>query len=92
TPSTTRSPWAESSSSPWAPTPGPGCEPAKPPVEISRGRQATGIDDQTFEDPATGAPRETAFTYPRNMAEGPGTDLYLSVTGSNALPPSPYGS
>jgi hypothetical protein len=62
----------------------------RPAIEISRLDRAVGVDDQTFENPATGAVLETAFTYPRSMSEGPGTDLYLSVTGSNALPPNPY--
>lgn len=63
---------------------------ARPAIEISRLDRAAGVDDQTFENPATGAVLETAFTYPRSMSESPGTDLYLSVTGSNTFPPDPY--
>jgi hypothetical protein len=31
---------------------------------------------------------ETAFVYQADGSQG--TDLYLSVTGSNTLPPNPY--
>jgi hypothetical protein len=59
----------------------------RPAVEISRYDRATGVDDQTFENPSTGAVLETAFVY-RNGTTG--TDLYLSVTSSDTLPPNPY--
>jgi len=42
------------------------------------------------ENPATGAVLETAFSYPRDRAESPGMDLYMSVTGHATLPPDPY--
>jgi hypothetical protein len=60
----------------------------RPAVEISRLDTATGVQDQTFENPATGAVLETAFVYSGSKTEG--TDLYLSVTGSSTLPPNPY--
>jgi hypothetical protein len=59
----------------------------RPAVEISRYDRATGVDDQTFQDPSTGAVLETAFFY-RNGTTG--TDLYKSVTSSDTLPPNPY--
>jgi hypothetical protein len=62
----------------------------RPAVKISRLDTAVGVDDQTFENPATGAVLETAFSYPRDPAQSPGLDLYMSVTGSSTLPPDPY--
>ena len=59
----------------------------RPAVEISRYDRATGVDDQTFESPSTGAVLETTFVY-RNGTTG--TDLYTSVTSSDTLPPNPY--
>jgi hypothetical protein len=59
----------------------------RPAVEISRTATATGIEDQTFENPKTGAVLETAFVY-RDGTKG--TDLYLSVTSRSTLPPNPY--
>jgi hypothetical protein len=59
----------------------------RPAVEISRTATATGIVDQTFENPKTGAVLETAFIYQDGTK---GTDLYLSVTSSNGVPPNPY--
>jgi hypothetical protein len=59
----------------------------RPAVEISRAATATGIEDQTFENPKTGAVLETAFVY-RDGTKG--TDLYLSVTSRSTLPPNPY--
>ncbi|MGH3191201.1 MAG: hypothetical protein ACRDPY_29800 [Streptosporangiaceae bacterium] len=57
-------------------------------VEISRYDSAARVDEQTFEDPQDGTVLETAFIY---TAEGTqGTDLYLSVSGSNTLPSNPY--
>jgi hypothetical protein len=56
-------------------------------VEISRTATATGIVDQTFENPKTGAVLETAFIYQDGTK---GFDLYLSVTSSNGVPPNPY--
>jgi hypothetical protein len=56
-------------------------------VEISRTATATGIKDQTFENPKTGAVLETAFAYPDGTK---GTDLYLSVTSRDTVPPNPY--
>jgi hypothetical protein len=57
-------------------------------VEISRYDRGARVNEETFEDPQDGTVLETAFSYP---AEGTkGTDLYLSVTGSNTRPPSPY--
>ena len=56
-------------------------------VEISRTATATGIEDQTFENPKTGAVLETAFVYQDGTK---GTDLYLSVTSRSTLPPNPY--
>ena len=58
-----------------------------PSVEISRTATATGIEDQTFENPKTGAVLETAFVYQDGTK---GTDLYLSVTSRGSLPPNPY--
>jgi hypothetical protein len=55
-------------------------------VEISR-TAATGIEDQTFENPKTGAVLETAFVYQDGTK---GTNLYLSVTSRGGLPPNPY--
>ena len=56
-------------------------------VEISRTTTATGIEDQTFENPKTGAVLETAFVYQGGTK---GTDLYLSVTSRDTVPPNPY--
>ena len=56
-------------------------------VEISRYDAATRVDDQTFENPKTGAVLETAFVYQDGTK---GTDLYLSVTSRSTLPPNPY--
>ena len=44
-------------------------------------------EDQTFENPKTGAVLETAFAYPDGTK---GTDLYLSVTSRDTVPPNPY--
>jgi hypothetical protein len=62
----------------------------RPAVEISRLDTAVGVEDQTFENPATGAVLETAFVYLGSKTEG--TDLYQSVTSSNALPANPYAN
>jgi alpha/beta hydrolase family protein len=43
--------------------------------------------DQTFENPKTGAVLETAFVYPDGTK---GTDLYLSVSSRDTVPPNPY--
>ena len=59
----------------------------RPAVEISRTATATGIEDQTFENPKTGAVLETAFIFKDGTK---GTDLYLSVTSSSTVPPNPY--
>jgi hypothetical protein len=59
----------------------------RPAVEISRTATATGIEDQTFENPKTGAVLETAFIYPDGTK---GTDLYQPVTTSRTVPPNPY--
>jgi hypothetical protein len=59
----------------------------RPAVEISRTATATGIEDQTFENPKTGAVLETAFTYQDGTKA---TDLYLSVTSRSTLPTNPY--
>jgi hypothetical protein len=56
-------------------------------VEISRTATSTGIVDQTFENPKTGAVLETAFSY-RDGTRG--TDLYMPVTSSNHVPSNPY--
>ena len=56
-------------------------------AEISRYHAATCVDDQTFENPKTGAVLETAFVYPDGTK---GTDLYLSVTSRDTVPPNPY--
>jgi hypothetical protein len=56
-------------------------------VEISRYDAVTRVDDETFEQPSTGAVLETAFVNPDGTK---GTDLYLSVTGRGTLPPNPY--
>jgi hypothetical protein len=56
-------------------------------VEISRTATSTGIEDQTFENPKTGAVLETAFVYQDGTR---GTDLYMPVTSSNHVPPNPY--
>ena len=58
-------------------------------VEISRTATSTGIQDQTFENPKTGAVLETAFVYQDGTK---GTDLYQPVTSSNHVPPNPYRS
>lgn len=58
-------------------------------VEISRTATSTGIEDQTFENPRTGAVLETAFVYQDGNT---GTDLYMPVTSSNHVPPNPYQS
>jgi hypothetical protein len=50
-------------------------------------RLRPGIEDQTFENPKTGAVLETAFVYKDGTK---GTDLYLSVTSRSTLPPNPY--
>jgi hypothetical protein len=56
-------------------------------VEISRTATATGIEDQTFENPKSGTVLETAFGYQDGTK---GSDLYLSVTSSRTVPPNPY--
>jgi hypothetical protein len=56
-------------------------------VEISRTATATGIEDQTFENPTSGTVLETAFAYQDGTK---GSDLYLSVTSSRTVPPNPY--
>ena len=56
-------------------------------VEISRYDAATRVDDQTFENPKTGAVLETAFVYQDGTK---GTDLYLSVTSRDTAPSNPY--
>jgi hypothetical protein len=56
-------------------------------VEISRTATATGIEDQTFENPKSGTVLETAFVYQDGTK---GSDLYLSVTSSRTVPPNPY--
>ncbi|MGH3152764.1 MAG: hypothetical protein ACRDOB_18815, partial [Streptosporangiaceae bacterium] len=58
-------------------------------VEISRYEIAARVNEETFEDPGTGAVLETAFVYRGDTPEG--TDLYLSVTGHRTLPPDLYG-
>ena len=58
-------------------------------MEISRYDAATRVDDQTFENPKTGAVLETAFVYQDGTK---GTDLYLSVTSRDTVPPNPYRS
>jgi hypothetical protein len=60
----------------------------RPAVEISRYDSVAGVEDQTFENPASGAVLETAFFYGAGKPEG--TDLYTSVTSSNTLPGDPY--
>ena len=45
------------------------------------------VEDQTFENPKTVAVLETAFVYQDGTK---GTDLYLSVTSRNTVPPNPY--
>ena len=60
----------------------------RPAVEISRYDSAAGVDDQTFENPSTGAVLETVFVY--NGSEPKGTDLYTSITSSNTFPGDPY--
>jgi ABC-type cobalamin/Fe3+-siderophores transport system ATPase subunit len=59
----------------------------RPAVEISRTATATGIEDQTFENPTSGTVLETAFAYQDGTK---GSDLYLSVTSSRTVPPNPY--
>jgi hypothetical protein len=61
----------------------------RPAVEISRYESAASVNEETFEDPRTGAVLETAFVYRGDTPEG--TDVYLSVTGHPNLPPDPYG-
>jgi hypothetical protein len=56
-------------------------------VEISRTATATGIEDQTFENPKTVAVLETAFVYPDGAK---GTGLSLPVTSRDAVPRNPY--
>ena len=58
-------------------------------VEISRYDAVTRVDDQTFENPKTGAVLETAFVYKDGTK---GTDQYLSVTSRDTVPPNPYQS
>jgi hypothetical protein len=60
---------------------------ADPDAEISRYDAATRVDDQTFENPKTGAVVETALVYQDGTK---GTDLYLSVTSRDTVPPNPY--
>ena len=57
-------------------------------MQISRYEKAAAVDEQTLEDPRTGAVLETAFVYRDNGTKG--TDLYLSVKDSNTPPPDPY--
>jgi hypothetical protein len=59
----------------------------RPAVEISRTATGTGIEDQIFENPKTGAVLETAFLYQDGTKS---TDLYLSVTSRSTVPPNPY--
>jgi hypothetical protein len=60
----------------------------RPAIEISRYNSVAGVEEQTFENPATGAVLETAFFYGAGKPEG--TDLYTSVTSGNTLPGDPY--
>jgi hypothetical protein len=62
----------------------------RPAVEISRYDSAAEVDEETFENPATGATLETAFVYTESGTEG--TDIYQSITSSNTLPANPFGS
>lgn len=57
-------------------------------VEISRYSGAERVDDKTYQNPATGAVLETAFTYPGTEPEG--TDIYTSLTSASTLPANPY--
>jgi hypothetical protein len=59
-------------------------------VEISRYETAAHVDEETFENPRTGAVLETAFAYLDNGTLG--TDLYLLIKGSNTVPHDPYPS
>jgi hypothetical protein len=56
-------------------------------VDRKQARAFEGFDDQTFENPKTGAVLETAFVYQDGTT---GTDLYLSVTSRDTVPPNPY--
>jgi hypothetical protein len=62
----------------------------RPAIKISRYDSVAGVNDETFQNPSTGAVLETAFSYPRSKTRG--TDLYLSVTSSATLPANPYGN
>jgi len=58
----------------------------RPAMKISRFDSAADVIDETFQNPATGGVLETTFVYPASRDQG--TDLYLSITSSNTLPPA----
>jgi hypothetical protein len=59
----------------------------RPATEISRRNSAYGDSAETFENPATGATLESAWTNPSGEFD---EDLYLSITYTGAIPPDPY--
>lgn len=58
----------------------------RPAVEISRADTVGKTNVETFEDPKTGATRESAWVNPGETDE----DLYLSITYTNTIPANPY--
>jgi hypothetical protein len=67
----------------------------RPAVEISRFDSVSQTTYATFEDPATTAVLEQTYTNPPDTGDGAtgfaGTDLYLSITWTAAVPADPYG-
>jgi hypothetical protein len=60
----------------------------RPATEISRYQAPGKTTVETFEDPATGATLESAWSSPGEFDE----DLYLSTTYTNTIPADPYQS
>jgi hypothetical protein len=61
----------------------------RPAVEISHYNSWAREYTEVFQDPATGATLESAEVSRSGALEG--SDLYLSITRSNTIPPNPYG-
>jgi hypothetical protein len=60
----------------------------RPAVEISRTDTVGKTDVETFENPKTGATLESSW---RQASGEFDEDLYLSISYTNTVPPSPYG-
>jgi hypothetical protein len=61
----------------------------RPATEISRVTSAVGDKAEVFENPATGATLESAWSYQAGEFD---EDLYQSITYTSTIPPDPYQS